>query len=100
MIVSINPATGEPIKEYHEMTSAEVGRAIAAAHEAFLAWRRTTFAQRRELMKKAAAVLRAKAQSYGQLMSQEMGKPVRDGRAEVEKCAWVRVQCSGLRLGR
>src|SRR5687768_16396399 len=83
-IVSINPATGETLEEYQEMTPDEVKGIIASAHEAFGEWRRTSFAQRAGLMKKAAAVLRDKAPEYGKLMTQEMGKPLRDGRAEAE----------------
>lgn len=88
-IVSINPATGEALAEYQEMTAEEVKSIIAAAHEAFGEWRRTSFVQRAGLMKKAAAILREKAPEYAKLMTQEMGKPIRDGRAEAEKCAWV-----------
>lgn len=89
MIESINPATGETIKTYQEMSPAEVESAIAAAHEAFLEWRKTDFALRRQLLKKAAAALRDKARAFGELMSLEMGKPVKAGQAEVDKCAWV-----------
>lgn len=88
-IVSINPATGETLAEYQEMTPEEVKSIIALAHETFGEWRRTSFAQRATLMKKAAVILRDKAPEYAKLMTQEMGKPIRDGRAEVEKCAWV-----------
>lgn len=88
-IVAINPATGETLAEYPEMTPKDVESIIAATHEAFSAWRRTTFAQRAALMKQAAVVLRAKAPLYAELMTKEMGKPIRDGRAEAEKCAWV-----------
>lgn len=88
-IVSINPATGESLAEYQEMTPAEVKSIIASVHEAFGQWRRTGFARRAALMKKAAAILRDRAPEYAKLMTQEMGKPIRDSRAEVEKCAWV-----------
>lgn len=86
-IVSINPATGKVLAEYQEMTPEEVKSTITSAHEVFGEWRRTSFAQRAELMKKAAAILRDKAPDYAKLMTEEMGKPIRDGRAEAEKCA-------------
>ncbi|RMF57736.1 MAG: NAD-dependent succinate-semialdehyde dehydrogenase [Calditrichaeota bacterium] len=89
MIEVINPATGEQIKTYEEMTPEQVAQAIDQAHEAHLAWRKTTFSERGDLMKKAAEVLRKNEQPYAELMAREMGKPVRDGRAEVAKCAWV-----------
>jgi len=88
-IVSVNPATGEAIREYDEIPPEGVSRAVEESHEAFLAWRRTGFPERAALMKKAARVLRENAAEYAKLMALEMGKPVRDGRAEVEKCAWV-----------
>ena len=87
-ITAINPATDETIREYDEMTPEEVTRAIAAAHDAFSSWRRTQFGERAKLMRAAARVLRESAGEYALLMANEMGKPVAQGRAEVEKCAW------------
>src|SRR5262245_33466311 len=88
-MTAINPATGETIKTYEEMTSADVSHVITQAHEAFLDWKRTPFAERARLMQHAAHILRENAETYGVLMAQEMGKPIREGRAEAEKCAWV-----------
>lgn len=88
-MIALNPATGLTIREYDEMAPEEVVRAVEAAHTAFLSWRRTDFAERALLMKAAARVLREKANDYSILMASEMGKPVTQGRAEVEKCAWV-----------
>lgn len=88
-ILAMNPATGETINEYQEMTPEEVKSIIENAHEAFLSWRKTSFAERTELMKKAAQVLRNNAEAYAKLMAQEMGKPITGGRGEAEKCAWV-----------
>ena len=84
---SINPATDELVAEYEETKPAEVERAIRAAHEAFLAWRKKTFAERVEPMRRAAAVLRERASEYARLMAVEMGKPVKDGVAEAQTCA-------------
>src|SRR5689334_20941960 len=86
-IESINPATGETLERYDEMTRPQVGAAIDSAHAAFLEWRKTTFAVRAEPMRKAAALLRERAREYGKLMALEMGKPIRDGIAEAQKCA-------------
>jgi succinate-semialdehyde dehydrogenase/glutarate-semialdehyde dehydrogenase len=88
-MATVNPATGATIKTYEELTPTEVGGVIAQAHETFLDWKRTTFAERARLMKRAADVLRERANEYAALMAQEMGKPVKDGRAEAEKCAWA-----------
>lgn len=86
---AINPTTGETIHSYDDMSPAQVEEAITCAHTAFLRWRQTPFAERARLMRQAAQVLRRAATAYGKLMAQEMGKPLRDGRAEAEKCAWV-----------
>jgi len=88
-IVAIDPATGKTIKEYAEPSPAEVRQVIEASHETFLGWRKTGFAERSALMKKAAAVLRERRDAYAELMAAEMGKPIREGRAEADKCAWV-----------
>ena len=88
-IQAINPTTGETINTYEEMAPAQVARAVAQAHDAFLSWRQTSMAERAQRMHQAAKFLRDQATAYALLMAQEMGKPVKDGRAEVEKCAWV-----------
>jgi succinate-semialdehyde dehydrogenase / glutarate-semialdehyde dehydrogenase len=88
-ITSINPATGETVRDYPEMSEAQVGEAITRAHEAFLGWRRSGFGERARAMRRAAAILRERKQEWARLMATEMGKPVREGAAEAEKCAWV-----------
>ncbi len=87
MIEAINPTTGKRIAAYDEMPAAEVSRAVARAHEAFLSWRGTSFAHRAGLMRRAGAILRANARDYGRLMAEEMGKPIKDGAAEANKSA-------------
>jgi succinate-semialdehyde dehydrogenase / glutarate-semialdehyde dehydrogenase len=84
---AINPATGEALASYEEMTPQQVHGIIGEVHGAFLAWRRTSFAERAILMRGTAKVLRAEAADLARLMAQEMGKPVRDGVAEAQKCA-------------
>jgi succinate-semialdehyde dehydrogenase/glutarate-semialdehyde dehydrogenase len=58
----------------------------AAARDAFLKWRRTSFADRSKVIHQAAEVLRARKDEFARLMTEEMGKTISDGRAEVEKC--------------
>ena len=84
---TINPATGETLATYEEMTSDEVRSIIGKVHEADLGWRLTSFRSRAAVMHQAAQVLRSNAAEYARLMAEEMGKPVRDGVAEVQKCA-------------
>lgn len=85
----INPTNGEALKKYEEMTPEQVRIIIAGSHAEFLEWRKTSFAHRAELMNKAAEILRSRSEEYAVLMAQEMGKPIKDGKGEVEKCAWV-----------
>jgi succinate-semialdehyde dehydrogenase / glutarate-semialdehyde dehydrogenase len=86
-IKAINPATGEAFASYEAMTDDGVRDAIGKAHQAFLAWRRIRFSDRAVLMHRAAQVLRDHASQYAKLMAQEMGKPIRDGVGEIQKCA-------------
>jgi succinate-semialdehyde dehydrogenase/glutarate-semialdehyde dehydrogenase len=89
MIKSINPATEEEIKSYEEMTLGQIESIINKTNEAFLEWKETDFSFRKSLMKKAAEVLRSNKKKYADLMTIEMGKPIKQSFAEVEKCAWV-----------
>jgi succinate-semialdehyde dehydrogenase/glutarate-semialdehyde dehydrogenase len=86
---SINPATGELIEAFEEWSQEKTRGVIEEVDEAWLSWRRTSFARRAELMHEAAAVLRRNKEEYARTMALEMGKPIGDGRGEVEKCAWV-----------
>ena len=88
-IETLNPANGELLKTFPEMEPAEVDRVLTAALAAQRAWARLPFAERAKPMRKAAQLLRERAQEYGRLMAVEMGKPLKDGAAEVTKCAWV-----------
>jgi len=88
-IVSVNPATNRTVRTYDELTPDEVAGAIAASHEAWLKWRAVPFASRAPLMKRAAGILRERKDELARLMTTEMGKPLKQGVAEAEKCAWV-----------
>ena len=86
---SINPHTGEIIGEYEETSPREVDAALGRADRAFARWRSAHFAERADAMRRVAAILVERKERYATLMAQEMGKPVTQGRAEIEKCAWV-----------
>jgi succinate-semialdehyde dehydrogenase/glutarate-semialdehyde dehydrogenase len=89
VIESVNPATDELIKAYDEMTPGQAAAAVEAAHEAWKGWRGVSFAERAVPMKKAGALLRDRRAELGRLMAIEMGKPLKQGIAEAEKCALV-----------
>ena len=88
-ISSVNPANGETLKIYNEMTPDEAACAVEQAHETWTSWRKTSFAQRGRLMTRAGVVLRERKHELAKLMALEMGKPAKQGIAETEKCAWV-----------
>ena len=83
----INPATGAKGKHYPLNSLDEALKAAERAHAAQRDWRRTSFADRAAVIGKAAELLRARAEDYAALMTEEMGKTITDGRAEIEKCA-------------
>jgi succinate-semialdehyde dehydrogenase/glutarate-semialdehyde dehydrogenase len=85
--VSIDPASGERIAVYDAMSEAALRDAIAASHKAFLRWREVPMKERAACLRRAAESLRADAPAHAKLMAREMGKPLKDGVAEVIKCA-------------
>ena len=86
---SINPATGKTIKTYEDMTPVQAAAVVEDAHTAWKAWRKTPFPERARLMKRAAEILRERKEAFATLMALEMGKPLKQGIAEAEKCALV-----------
>jgi len=88
-IQSINPATGEILEGFRETSGQELDRILTGAHAAFLQWREVPFARRAQRMREAAQILRTRRAEYARTMTLEMGKPIVQGEAEVDKCAWV-----------
>jgi succinate-semialdehyde dehydrogenase/glutarate-semialdehyde dehydrogenase len=87
-IVSLNPATEEVLATFDPFTPQEVEDAVAEAHQAFAVWRDRSIEQRAVPMRKLAGLLRDRADRYARLMTLEMGKPITEAKAEIEKCAW------------
>jgi succinate-semialdehyde dehydrogenase / glutarate-semialdehyde dehydrogenase len=88
-IESINPATEEVIATFEQFTPAQVEQALVDADVAFRRWREQSFAERSSAMRTAAELLRQRKERYAGLITAEMGKPITQAEAEVEKCAWV-----------
>ncbi|HWP36639.1 MAG TPA: NAD-dependent succinate-semialdehyde dehydrogenase [Gemmatimonadales bacterium] len=88
-ITSVNPATDRVVARYREASPSQVARALETAAAAFEDWRRTDIGQRAHLMRRVGTLLRERANAYAELMATEMGKPLAQGKAEVEKCAWA-----------
>ncbi len=86
---SINPYTGEKLNEFKELSQNELNEALFLASEVFQVWRTTSYSKRASLMRKAAQVLKKNKTKYAQTITVEMGKPIKQATAEIEKCAWV-----------
>ena len=85
----IDPTTNELIESYEEHSPSDVDEMLGAATTAFETWRQRPLADRERLLAAAAEVLRESAHEYAETMTREMGKPITQAEAEVEKCAWV-----------
>ena len=86
-IESVNPATGEVLERFEETSARQLERVLAGADAAFRDWLAVPFAARARTMRAVARVLRAHAPAYARTMTLEMGKPIVQAEAEVEKCA-------------
>ncbi|MCC6219791.1 MAG: aldehyde dehydrogenase family protein [Deltaproteobacteria bacterium] len=84
---TINPITGELVREFAFCSGHEVEAALNAACEAFLLLRRASFSERAQLFLELARRLEMEANTCARLMAIEMGKPIAQGEAEVRKCA-------------
>jgi succinate-semialdehyde dehydrogenase / glutarate-semialdehyde dehydrogenase len=86
-IATINPATGEVVQTFPELTDAEIEQKLQKAVKAFAKHRKTTFAERAAGMRKAADILENEKEAFGRIMTLEMGKTLRSAIAEAAKCA-------------
>jgi succinate-semialdehyde dehydrogenase/glutarate-semialdehyde dehydrogenase len=87
VIATVNPTTGEVLKEFPEISEAELESRLALASEAFQVQRLSSYQERAARMRRAAVLLEEDLESTARLMTTEMGKTIRSARAEVEKCA-------------
>src|SRR5918994_496265 len=88
-IETINPATGKILAAYENVQADEVSRKVKAAREAFPKWKKLDVAERAEHMRRLGRVMRKNREEYSRLVTEEMGKPIRQSLAEIEKCAWA-----------
>jgi succinate-semialdehyde dehydrogenase/glutarate-semialdehyde dehydrogenase len=88
-IATINPATGERVKTFEELTTAQIDAKLALAATTFQSYRHTSFTDRARFMTRAAEILETEKQKFGELMTTEMGKPLTAAISEAEKCALV-----------
>ena len=88
-LTSVNPATGEVLATYEGLSAAALDLRLEAAARAWRSWRRTTPSERASLLARVAVGLRERVDEWALVMTDEMGKALREARAEVLKSAWV-----------
>jgi len=89
MIQTINPATETPIQSYRTLSKKESDLCIEHAFTRYQSWRHVPWHERKQGLLNLAACLRKGSEHYAAIMAREMGKPLKAGRSEIEKCAWV-----------
>ena len=87
-IQTINPTTGEVLETFEPYNQRQINEALDQAHQAFLQWRATSFAERAKHLHSVASYLRDHKTELARLAVLEMGKSITEAEAEVEKCAW------------
>lgn len=85
--ISMNPANGEILQRYPFDNDAQLDRTLADNFAAFKQWRHVNLGQRAAVMSRMADVLRRMSEPLAHMITAEMGKPITQARAEVEKCA-------------
>src|SRR5204862_6043907 len=88
VLKSINPATEDVVETFEEFSPGDVDTALQQAYDAQRTWRTTSFGERAARLQNAARVLRAQKTRLAALATREMGQPIVEAEAEVEKCAW------------
>jgi succinate-semialdehyde dehydrogenase/glutarate-semialdehyde dehydrogenase len=88
-MTAVNPATGEVLATYEELSDAALEAKLDLAARTFRTFRRAPFAERAAILRRAADVLEQRKEHWGRLMTAEMGKTFRSAVAEAEKCAWA-----------
>ncbi len=87
-VITVNPATGEELARYAAHDAAAIDSALAAADAAAAAWAGTTLSERGALLRATGKLLTERREDYAALITAEMGKPLAEARAEIDKCAW------------
>ncbi len=88
-IYSINPYNGKVINEYTPSSSKKVEMILISAEQQFYNWRKTSFSHRSKLILRVGELLLKNKKEYASVITEEMGKPISQSVAEIEKCAWL-----------
>ena len=87
-ITTVDPATGQPLATYDSFGEAEVDAALEEAHAAYLDWSSRPLGERTDLLRSVGKLLAERREDYAALITAEMGKPLAEALAEIDKCAW------------
>jgi acyl-CoA reductase-like NAD-dependent aldehyde dehydrogenase len=88
-INTINPSTGKVIATYNNASDKEISGKVNGTKMAFESWQKKSIAERSEYLRNLGKVLVKKKDEYSKLITEEMGKPIRQSKAEIEKCRWA-----------
>ena len=88
VLTSTSPATGAHVRSWRTHTPEQIEQALQDAHDAFTSWRTSAWPQRGALLEAVADQMTSRREHLAALMTDEMGKPVTEALAEVDKCAW------------
>jgi acyl-CoA reductase-like NAD-dependent aldehyde dehydrogenase len=88
-IETVNPATGKVIASYDAESNEDVSKKVRIGRQTYAKWKKVDVGERAELMRRLGRVMRKNREDYARTVTEEMGKPVRQSLAEIEKCAWV-----------
>lgn len=88
-LYSINPYSEEALGSFETMPKGRILKLISSCHERFLDWQSVSMDERCRFIKRLASILRDDVDEFAQLITKEMGKPIKESRAEIEKCAWL-----------
>jgi len=89
IVETVNPATGKVIAKYQNMTDDQIREKVKNARSALNGWKNLDIGERCSLTRNLGRIMRKNKSEYAKLITEEMGKPVRQATAEVEKCAWL-----------
>ena len=89
IIETINPATGKVIAKYQNMDDDQVREKVKNARLALHSWKNLDIGERCSIVRNLGRVMRKNKDEYAKIITEEMGKPIRQATAEVEKCAWL-----------
>ena len=88
-ITTINPATGKAISSYDLTSTQQISQIVADARSAFEKWRKKDILERCDYIRNLEKILKKNQDLYARNITQEMGKPITQSYAEIEKCAWL-----------